>query len=104
MQKLTLEEFKKATHDYERRDMMHWMLENCDRDFLANIMADHIETRTVLRELSENDYLFNTVVAYSCNCHNEVNRFPCMCYGHDLKAGTGDVYDANDIEFSWEKN
>ena len=39
MQKLTLEEFKKATHDYERRDMMHWMLENCDRDFLASIMA-----------------------------------------------------------------
>ena len=104
MQKLTLEEFKKETHDYERRDMMHWMLENCDRDFLATIMADHIETRTVLRELSDNGYLFDTVVAYSCDCHREVNSFPCMCYGHDLKAGTGDVYDANDIEFSWEKN
>ena len=61
MQKLTLEEFKKATHDYERRDMMHWMLENCDKVFLASIMADHIETRTVLRELSDNGYLFKSL-------------------------------------------
>ena len=61
MQKLTLEEFKKATHDYERRDMMHWMLENCDQAFLASIMAAHIETRTVLRELSDNGYLFKSL-------------------------------------------
>ena len=61
MQKLTVYEFKKATHDYERRDMMHWMLENCDRDFLATIMADHIETRTVLRELTSNGYLFKSL-------------------------------------------
>lgn len=61
MQKLTLEEFKKATHDYERRDMMHWMLENCDKDFVASIMADHIETRTVLRELTSNGYLFKSL-------------------------------------------
>ena len=102
MQKLTLEEFKKATHDYERRDMMHWMLENCDRDFLASIMADHIETRTVLRELSDNGYLFDTVVAYSCECHNTVNRFPCDCHGYDLKAGDGEVVEASKIKFSWE--
>ena len=61
MQKLTLEEFKKATHDYERRDMMHWMLENCVKDFVASIMADHIETRTVLRELTSNGYLFKSL-------------------------------------------
>ena len=104
MNKITLNEFKKATNDYDRRDMINWILDNCDRAFIHNIMADHIESRTVLRELSDSGYLFDTVIAYSCGCHNEVNRFPCMCYGHDLKAGEGNVYAANEINFSWEDN
>ena len=90
MNKITLNEFKKATNDYDRRDMINWILDNCDRAFIHNIMADHIESRTVLRELSDSGYLFDTVIAYS--------------YGHDLKAGEGNVYAANEINFSWEDN
>ena len=48
---ITREELKAKTFNFERRDLMYWLINNCDHDWLTGLMAENIPLSTAINAL-----------------------------------------------------
>ena len=54
---ITREELKAKTFNFERRDFMYWLINNCDHDWLTGLMAENIPLSTAINALRDAEIL-----------------------------------------------
>ena len=54
---ITWEELMAKTFNFERRDLMYWLINNCDHDWLTGLMAENIPLSTAINALRDAEIL-----------------------------------------------